>query len=137
MRFGAGPLFRRVGYRRVISMLVATSASFVAILWFPTTFVPLALTFAAIGMARGILRVASGALAVEGSEGERAGGGASGVYLAGLDLGNVLGPLAGGVAAELVGLRAVFPMLGATFAATFAVLAIVLRRRTTGRSATA
>lgn len=128
VRFGAGRLFARVGFRRVISILVGVSASFVMLLWVPRSFVPIAATFAVIGLARGVLRVASGALAVEGST-HREHGGASGIYLSGLDLGNMLGPLMGGAAAELVGLRAAFPLLGAIFGIAFLLLLHASGRR--------
>lgn len=128
IRFGADALFARIGYLRLIVGLVATIAVGVALLALPRSVIVLASIFALIGLARGILRVASGALAVEGSTG-RTHGGASGIYLSGLDLGNVLGPIMGGTAAELVGLRAAFPAIGVSFIAVFVVLAFAVRRR--------
>lgn len=128
VRFGADALFARVGYVRLIVGLVATIAVAVALLALPTSVVALASIFAVIGVSRGILRVASGALAVEGSTG-RTHGGASGIYLSGLDLGNVLGPITGGVAAEFLGLRGAFPAIGVSFAVAFGVLAFAVRRR--------
>jgi len=128
VRFGADALFARIGYLRLIAALVATIAGGVALLALPTSAVLLASIFGVIGLARGILRVASGALAVEGSTG-RTHGGASGIYLSGLDLGNVLGPIMGGTAAELFGLRAAFPAIGASFVVVFGILALGARLR--------
>jgi predicted MFS family arabinose efflux permease len=56
-------------------------------------------------------------------------GAASGVYLAGLDLGKVLGPLVGGVGADTVGLRTTFLIVSVAFPAVYFALAAVLRRR--------
>ena len=53
----------------------------------------------------------------------------SGIYLAGLDLGKVLGPLVGGVGAHAVGLRATFLIVSAAFPAVYFALAAALRRR--------
>lgn len=135
VRFGADSLFIRLGYMRPIVALVATSATAVALVALPTSFFLLASIFAVIGLARGILRVASGALAVEGST-RRTHGGASGIYLSGLDLGHVLGPIAGGTAAELLGLRAAFPAIGVSFAVAYAVLTLLVRRRSALGAAT-
>jgi MFS family permease len=60
-------------------------------------------------------------------------GAASGVYLAGLDLGKVLGPVVGGVGADTIGLRATFLLVSGAFPAVYFLLAGVLRRhRPTG-----
>jgi MFS family permease len=135
VRFGGGLLLRRIGLRRLTSVLVAVSAAGVCLIAVPTSFVPLAATFAAIGLARGILRVTSGAIAVENAGASHAElGGASGVYLAGLDVGQVLGPIAAGAAAEAFGLRGAFPLVGVVGGIVYAGLAwpVVRRTRATG-----
>ncbi|HET9672372.1 MAG TPA: MFS transporter, partial [Actinomycetota bacterium] len=83
---------------------------------------------AAVGLARGVLRVASGALVMEAAgPSSRDRGRASGIYLAGLDLGNAVGPLLGGAVADAAGVRASFPVLGLAPAAVFLALAVVFR----------
>jgi MFS family permease len=78
-----------------------------------------------IGVSRGVLRVASGALVLDAtgvSDSEK--GASSAIYLAGLDLGKILGPLIGGATAAAVGLRGTFVVLGVVFPiAYFAVTA--------------
>jgi MFS family permease len=135
VRFGSGALFHRIPHRKAIPVLVFIIGAGMVALAGPRSVIVLALIFAAIGLSRGVLRVASGALAVEeaGPSG-RERGGASGLYLAGLDLGSVVGPLAGGAAAQAVGLRAAFPLLGATFSAAYLALALVRRVAESRRS---
>jgi MFS family permease len=99
-------------------------------------FVALVIAWATIGFARGILRVASGALVLDeaAATGSQRGG-ASAIYLAGLDLGKVIGPLIGGLGAEVAGLPATFVGLGVAFPIVYLGLAsLVSRRRTRAAS---
>ena len=93
-------------------------------------FVVLAVAWGALGLTRGLLRVASAALVMDSAgEMDATRGAASGVYLAGLDLGKVLGPLVGGVGADTIGLRGTFLLVSGGFPAVYFALAGVLRRR--------
>jgi MFS family permease len=90
----------------------------------------LAVAWAALGLTRGLLRVASAALVMDAAgETDAHRGAASGVYLAGLDLGKVLGPVAGGVGADTVGLRTTFLAASVVFPVVYFVLWIATRRR--------
>jgi MFS family permease len=135
VRLGSGVVFRHVSYQRVLPLMVALSGLAVAGLPLTTAFLALALLWTLIGLARGLLRVASGALVMDeagSSDGER--GAASGVYLAGLDLGKIVGPLVGGASAELVGLEATFLVVAAAFPTGYlAVTAIALHRARAGK----
>jgi MFS family permease len=83
-----------------------------------------------LGLARGLLRVASAALVMDEAGTTDAGrGAASSVYLAGLDLGKILGPLAGGIGADAIGLRATFLAAAVSFPAVYFILAAFVRRR--------
>jgi len=66
------------------------------------------------------------------SDSER--GAASGIYLAGLDFGKVIGPIFGGISVELMGLRATFVLISVAFPAAYLVIASAIMRR--GRAET-
>lgn len=120
IRFGAGTVLERASYRVVLSATIAGMGLAVTAIALPSGFVPLAVLLAVIGFARGILRVASGAIVMDSAgPSSRHRGRASGIYLAGLDLGNAVGPLLGGLVADVAGLRGSFPFLGLVPAAVF------------------
>jgi MFS family permease len=120
IRFGAGTLLGRVSPPTVIRVTVVAMACGVALLAAPRGFAPLLLLLALIGLGRGILRVLSGALVMEAAgPSSRHRGRASGIYLAGLDLGNAVGPLVGGFVAAVAGVGATFPVVGLFPAAVF------------------
>jgi predicted MFS family arabinose efflux permease len=130
VRFASGVVFRWVSYRRALPAMVVASGAAVVVLGTVRSFAVLAAAWATIGLSRGILRVASGALVLDvaaATDSQR--GGASAIYLAGLDLGKVLGPLIGGAGAELVGIRATFLALGMAFPALYLLLNAILVRR--------
>ncbi len=130
VRFLSGIFFRFVSYERTLPLMVVASGVSVALIGGVELLVVLAVAWGALGLTRGLLRVASAALVMDTAGEVDAGrGAASGVYLAGLDLGKVLGPLVGGVGAETIGLRATFLVISAAFPAVFFVLAAMLRRR--------
>jgi MFS family permease len=90
----------------------------------------LALAWGVVGLARGILRVASGALVMDAAgatDGDR--GAASGIYLAGLDLGKILGPAVGAGSVALLGMRGTFLLVGVAFPALYLAVAGRLQRR--------
>ena len=118
VRFGADAVLARTALRRVTATLILAIAVAVTTLGFATGVIALGAIFAVLGISRGVLRVASGALAVEGSTASNHGS-ASGIYLSGLDLGNILGPIVGGFAAQAFGLRMAFPLIGMSLAVAY------------------
>jgi len=68
--------------------------------------------FFTLGASRGVVRATSATYAAESAPASsRLKGLVSGVYSAGLDVGNILGPTVGGLTVHLVGLSAVFWVL--------------------------
>jgi MFS family permease len=129
IRFLSGIFFRFVSYQRTLPLMVAASGVSVAMIGGIKVFVVLAIAWGALGLTRGLLRVASAALVMDSAgEIDTRRGAASGVYLAGLDLGKVLGPVVGGVGADTIGLRATFLLVSGAFPAVYFVLAAILRR---------
>src|SRR4051794_19620678 len=130
VRFLSGIVFRVVSYARTLPPMVALSGISVAAIAGVKLVVILAVAFAALGLTRGLLRVASAALVMDGAgETDARRGAASGVYLAGLDLGKIVGPLVGGVGADVVGLRATFLAGSLAFPLVYFRLAGTVRRR--------
>lgn len=130
VRFGSGLLFNRVSYQRSLPLMVVAGGAAVAGIAATPVFLFLALAWATIGLSRGVLRVASGALVMDASgasDYER--GAASGIYLAGLDFGKVIGPIFGGVSVELMGLRATFVLISVAFPAAYLLMASRIMRR--------
>lgn len=136
IRFLSGVIFLRISYERVLPVMIVVSGLSVALIGGVQAFAVLAVAWAGLGLARGLLRVASAALVMdEATETDGGRGAASSVYLSGLDFGRVLGPLAGGFGAHAVGLRTTFLIASAGFPVVYFVLAAMLgrRRRTAGR----
>jgi predicted MFS family arabinose efflux permease len=130
VRFFSGLIFGWISYRGSLPIMVVTSGVAVAALGSVRLFGALVIAWATIGFARGILRVASGALVLdEAAATDSQRGGASAIYLAGLDLGKVLGPLIGGLGAEAAGLPATFVGLGVAFPILYLALASLVSGR--------
>lgn len=130
VRFGVGPLLGRASYRGVTVAMVGLTGLGVTCIAVPRGFMPLVLLVAMVGLARGVLRVVSGAIVMEAAgSSSRLGGRASGIYLAGLDLGNAVGPLIGGFVAEVAGLRGSFLALGILPAVVFVAAGVALSGR--------
>lgn len=127
VRFLSGIVFRFVSYHRTLGATVLLSGLSIAAIASVRVFLLLAGACARLGLTRGLLRVASGALVME-QAGSRSGA-ASGVYLAGLDLGKVLGPVAGGFGAHAVGLRPTFLIASIGLPAAYFALAALTGRR--------
>lgn len=129
IRFLSGFVFRRLAYARVLPAMVLGSGCSVLLIGGARALPLLAVAWGGLGITRGLLRVASAALVMDaaGDEDSRSGA-SSGVYLAGLDLGKVLGPILGGVTADRLGLRATFLVAGLAFPAAYFALSAVLRR---------
>ena len=129
VRFGAGPLFRVISYRAALPVMVVVSGTGVVAVGLVRVLVLLAVAWSVVGLARGILRVASGALVMDvAGERDADRGAASGIYLAGLDLGKILGPAVGAASVGLLGLRGTFLFVGVAFPAVYLVLAGWLTR---------
>jgi MFS family permease len=130
VRFLSGLVFRWVSYERTLPVMILVSGLSVAAIGGIEALVVLGAAWATLGLTRGLLRVSSAALVMdEAGETDARRGAASGIYLAGLDLGKVLGPLAGGIGAGVVGLRATFLIASVSFPVVYFVLAALLGRR--------
>lgn len=130
VRFLSGAVFRFLSYDRTLPLMVLLSGASVAAIGGVEAFAVLVLAWAALGLSRGLLRVASAAVVMdEAGDTDARRGAASGVYLAGLDLGKIIGPLLGGVGADAVGLRPTFLAASVGFPVVYFVLAAVVRRR--------
>jgi len=130
VRFLAGVVFRWISYQRTLPLMVALSGVSVAAIAGFEALPILALAWATLGLTRGLLRVASAALVMDTAAETDAGrGAASGVYLAGLDLGKIVGPLAGGIGAETIGLRTTFLAAAVSFPLVYFALAAVVARK--------
>jgi MFS family permease len=134
IRFASAVVFRWVSYRGALPAMVVLSGASVVLLGTVEIYAVMAACWGAIGLARGILRVASGALILdEATESDSGRGGASAIYLAGLDLGKILGPIVGGLVAEAAGLGPMFVILGAAFPAVYIAASALLARRPPAR----
>jgi MFS family permease len=130
VRFLSGVVFRWVSYERTLPVMVVLSGLSVALIGSVRMLAVLAVAWAALGMTRGLLRVSSAALVMDEAGATDAGRGASsGIYLAGLDLGKVLGPVIGGAGAQAIGLRSTFLVASVGFPIVYFLLAALLRRR--------
>jgi MFS family permease len=129
IRFASGFIFKWISYESALPAMVVLSGIAVVFLGSVEVFVVLVGAWAAIGLARGVLRVASGALVLDATGSSNSQRGASSaIYLAGLDLGKIIGPLIGGASAALVGLRGTFVVLGIAFPVAYMVMTAALAR---------
>ncbi|HVR78402.1 MAG TPA: MFS transporter [Acidimicrobiia bacterium] len=120
IRFLSGPIFRFVDYRRVLPVAVVINGLALMSVSASGSFLLLTGAWGLIGLTRGVLRVASGALVIDSAdESDRGRGVASTIYLAGLDVGKILGPLLTGITAEVLGLPPTFAVIGAVFVAIY------------------
>lgn len=127
VRFLSGLVFGRVSYQRTLPVMVLVSGASVALIAGLQAYLVLVFAWAALGLTRGLLRVASAALVMdEAGESDALRGASSGIYLAGLDLGKVLGPILGGVGGHVIGLRSTFFLASIGFPVLYFVLAALL-----------
>ncbi|MFA9446500.1 MFS transporter [Egicoccus sp. AB-alg6-2] len=113
LRFATPALFRRVPYRRLLPWMVLLGGLATAALTISRLFAVLAAAWIGIGASRAILRVASAALVMDASAGaQRRRGAASGVYMSGLDIGKIVGPVLGGFSVDAFGYEATFLLAG-------------------------
>lgn len=130
LRFATPAIFRRVPYRRFLPWMVVGGSLAAAALTISRLYLVLALAWIVLGVSRAILRVASAALVMDAAPaGDRARGAASGIYMAGLDVGKIIGPLAGGVAVGRLGYEPTFLLAGLGVPVVFFVFYHRLRRR--------
>lgn len=132
-RFGAGWIFARLAPSRLHLPLLAMSALTVALLPSAPAYLVLLPLFAMNGISRGLLRVTTGAAAMDSTPAGQAGAAAA-LMTAGLDVGKMIGPLAGGLVATAIGLEAMFRIVPLTFLVTSIVVYLVVagrRRRST------
>lgn len=128
VRFLAPPLFKRVHYRKVLPWAVIFGALAVCALTVSPAFFGLLTAWLGIGMSRGLLRVSSAALAADSSPADSRGA-SSAVYLAGLDIGKIIGPVVGGLGVEVLGYRLTFLTAGGAFPLLyFGLRHVVLKR---------
>jgi MFS family permease len=111
IRFLTPLLFRVIAPRRLQPSLAVLGGSAVALLALVVDYRLLLLCWMMLGLTRGILRVSSSALMMDASDG-RDRGTASGIYLAGLDVGRIIGPLLGGASIQFLGYRGTFLAAG-------------------------
>lgn len=114
IRFFAGALFRFLDFRAInfwAVIIFAATAFTIPFVTGPLAGPVLLGVFSVAGLCRGILRVTSAATVAELKREGRDIGLASGVYNAGLDLGAVVGPVAGGVLSAAFGIPAMFQLL--------------------------
>jgi MFS family permease len=129
VRFGSGLVFRWIPYERTLPIMVLVSGAAVALIAGVKALVVLAVAWAVIGLTRGVLRVASALVMDAAGPRDTHRGAASGIYLAGLDLGKIIGPIVGGVAVGAVGFRATFLLVGILFPLVYLTLATLVARR--------
>lgn len=130
IRFAAPLVFRVITPRGSLPWFVVLGGAAVAALTVSPRFWVLALAWLLIGLSRGVLRVSSAALLMESSgNGRSERGPASGVYMAGLDVGRIVGPLVGGLGVQTLGFRPTFVLAGLGFPLVFLAMNVHLSRR--------
>jgi MFS family permease len=114
IRFASPALFKRVSYRALLPWMVILGGLAVAGLTISTVFIVLAVGWIGIGASRAVLRVSSAALVMDASSAgsDRGRGAASALYMSGLDLGKIIGPVAGGFSVEALGYEWTFLIAG-------------------------
>ena len=128
VRFLTPPLFRRVSHRSTLPWMVLLSGAALVGLTASTAMAALTLAWLLIGLSRGFLRVSSAALVTEAVRGPSRGA-ASGIYLAGLDVGKIIGPIAGGLAVEALGYETTFVLTGLIVPVVYFGLSGMIARR--------
>jgi MFS family permease len=130
VRFLAPAIFRHVSPRQVLPSLVGLGGVSVAVMTVWTSFAALATVWMLIGLARGVLRVSSAALVMEATNADSGTRGVgSGIYLAGLDIGKIVGPICGGLLVQSWGYDVAFLATGLGFPLVY----VALSRRMSAR----
>lgn len=112
VRLFLGLILSKVNYRVINNFCLVFLCLSTSLMSF-VTFLPALLgIFITVGATRGVIRATSATYAAESTPpNTRMKGMASGIYSAGLDIGNILGPMVGGIVVSLVGLGSVFWVL--------------------------
>lgn len=126
-RFGAGALFTRVPAHRLHLPLLTISAGTLIVLPSIASYALQFPLFMLNGMSRGLLRVTTGAAAMDALAGSQAGIAAA-AMTAGLDVGKMIGPLVGGFVAGAFGLDVMFRVVPLAFLGLYAVLYLATPR---------
>lgn len=109
VRLFLGVILLKVNYRLLNNLCLVMLSLATGLLAFARYIPALTVIFLTLGSTRGVVRATSATYAAESMPANsRLKGMASGIYSAGLDLGNILGPAVGGIAVSLVGLGRVF-----------------------------
>lgn len=109
VRLFLGVILLKVNYRLLNNLCLVLLSLATGLLAFVRFMPALMGIFLALGSTRGVVRATSATYAAESTPANsRLKGMASGIYSAGLDLGNILGPVAGGIAVSIMGLGPVF-----------------------------
>jgi predicted MFS family arabinose efflux permease len=114
IRFVAGAIFRYVDFHRInfwAVVLFAATTFVIPLIAGPLAGSVLLAVFLIAGLCRGILRVTTAATIAEIRREGRDIGLSSGLYNAGLDLGSIIGPAAGGVVSTAFGIPTMFEVL--------------------------
>src|SRR5205807_5655044 len=130
IRFLSGAVFRFLDFRAINFWAVLIFAAATFALPFaagPFATVGFLALFAIAGLCRGILRVTRAATIAELRREGRDIGLASGVYNAGLDIGSIIGPAAGGLVATALGIPAMFQILAVASLALYFGVALSSR----------
>lgn len=133
IRFMTPLIFEAVQPKGLQPWLVVVGGLAVAGLALVVNYRLLILCWVLLGLTRGVLRVSSSALMMDASDGHDRGT-ASGVYLAGLDVGRIVGPLLGGVSVQLLGYQGTFLAAGLATPIIFLVMDRVLSAAALRRS---
>lgn len=131
-----GPvLLHAVDHRRVTVVAVVAAAAATVAIPSSASFVALAGIWIVLGLTRGILRATSAATIADLRSEGRDVGLASGVYNAGLDIGGIVGPVAGGAVATALGIGQMFQVMAVVSLAAW--LSVFLASRRAGRRVSA
>lgn len=130
IRFASAAAFARIPYRPTMPWMVLLGSLGIALFSLPRpAFWVFTVGFVAVGITRGVLRVASAALAMDGSTGDsRATGRATGMYMAGLDIGRIVAPVLGGIGIQLVGFEWMFLLTAVTTPLVYFAYSLRMRR---------
>ena len=126
-RFGAGWIFARIPAHRLHVPLLTISAGTLIILPSISAYAFQFPLFALNGMSRGLLRVTTGAAAMDSMKGSQVGIAAA-AMTAGLDMGKMVGPLIGGFVAAAFGLDVMFRVVPLGFLLLYLVLYVATPR---------
>ena len=114
IRFVAGAIFRYVDFRTInfwAVLLFAATTFAIPLIGGALAGTVLLAVFLVAGLCRGILRVTTAATIADIRREGRDIGLSSGVYNAGLDLGSIVGPVAGGLVSTALGIPTMFQVL--------------------------